>query len=70
MLLIQDWRARPVTWFWGDVPLFWQAPITHSEAVVRAGHPFNVVSAANLRLHRARHRDIQPWRWRVFPGGG
>jgi hypothetical protein len=36
--------------------------------VIRAGHPFNVVSALNLRLYRARHRDIQPWRWGTFPG--
>ena len=68
ILLIQDWRARPVTWFWGDVPLFWQAPVAHSSPVTRAGHRFSVVSAANLRLYRARHRDIQPWRWRTFPG--
>jgi hypothetical protein len=68
ILLVQDWRARPVTWFWGDVPLFWQAPMAHSPDVIRAGHHLNVVSAANLRLYRARHRDIQPWRWRTFSG--
>ena len=68
ILLIQKWRVRPVSWFWGDIPLFWQAPITHSSAVIRAGHRFKVVSAANLRLYRARHRDLQPWRWRTFPG--
>jgi hypothetical protein len=68
ILLIQDWRARPVTWFWGDVPLFWQAPIAHPSDVIRAGHRLNAVSAANLRLYRARHRDIQPWRWRTCSG--
>jgi hypothetical protein len=67
ILLIRDWRVRPVSWFWGDVPLFWQAPIAHSLAVSRAGRHFKVVSAANLRLYRARHRDLQPWRWRAFP---
>jgi hypothetical protein len=68
ILLIQDCRVRPVSWFWGDVPFLWQAPVAHSAAVIRAGHPFNVVSAPNLRLYRARHRDVQPWRWRTFPG--
>jgi hypothetical protein len=68
ILLIQDWAARPVTWFWGDVPLFWQAPIAHSRPVIRAGYHFGVVSAANLRLYRRRHRDMQPWRWQTFCG--
>jgi hypothetical protein len=63
ILLIQDWRARPMTWFWGDVPLFWQTPLAHARPVARAGHAFRLVSAANLRLYRARHRDTQPWRW-------
>jgi hypothetical protein len=67
ILLIQDWRARPASWFWGDIPLFWQAPIAHSRVVVRTGHRLNVVSAANLQHYWARHRDIQPWRWRAFP---
>jgi hypothetical protein len=69
ILLIRDCHARPVTWFWGDVPLFWQAPIAHSCPVIRAGHHFGVVSAANLRLYRRRHRDMQPWRWQSFSGG-
>jgi hypothetical protein len=68
MLLIQDCGVRPVSWFWGDVPFLWQALVAHSAAVIRAGHPFNVVSAPNLQLYRTRHRDIQPWRWRTFPG--
>jgi hypothetical protein len=66
ILLVQDWRARPVTWFWGDVPLSWEAPVAHSQEVIRADHRFNVVSAANLRLYRARHRDMQSWRWQTF----
>jgi hypothetical protein len=66
ILLIQFWRARPVTWFWGDVPLIWQTPIAHFQDVIRAGHRFKVVSAANLRLYRARHREIQPWRWQTL----
>jgi hypothetical protein len=67
ILLIQDRPARPVTWFWGDVPWFWQAPVAHSSPGIRAGHRFSAVSATNLRLYRARHRDMQPWRWRTFP---
>ena len=68
ILLIQDSHVQPVTWFWGDVPLFWQAPVEHAGPVLRAGHRFKVVSTANLRLYRARHRDLQPWRWRTFSG--
>jgi hypothetical protein len=68
ILLIQDSSARPVSCFWSDVPLFWQAPIGHSCLVIRAGHQFGVVSAANLRLYRRRHRDMQPWRWQSFWG--
>ncbi|MGH6913778.1 MAG: hypothetical protein ACREH3_08745 [Geminicoccales bacterium] len=68
ILLIRDWRTRPVTWFWGDAPLFWQAPVAHSRPVIRAGHHFRVVSAANLRLYRRHHRDMQPWRWQSFSG--
>jgi hypothetical protein len=66
LLLIQDWRVRPVSWFWGDVPFLWQAPVAHAAAVIRAGCAFDVVSAPNLRRYRARHRDLQPWRWRTF----
>jgi hypothetical protein len=66
ILLIQGWRTRPVTWFWGDVPLFWQTPLAHARPVIRSGHRFELVSPANLRLYRARHRDLQPWRWRTF----
>ena len=68
ILLIQDGRARPVTWFWGDVPLYWQAPVAHAQPVIRAGYAFELVSAANLRLYRAGHRDTQPWCWRSFQG--
>jgi hypothetical protein len=68
ILLIRDACARPVTWFWGDVPLFWQVPVARDRTVSTAGHRFEVVSAANLRLYRAHHRDLQPWRWRTFSG--
>jgi hypothetical protein len=68
ILLIQNGCARPVTWFWGDIPLFWQAPVAHTRPVIRSNHRFDLVSAANLRLYRARHRDLQPWRWRTFSG--
>jgi hypothetical protein len=57
ILLIQDWRVRPVSWFWGDVRFLWRAPVAHSGAVIRAGHAFDVVSAPNLRHYRARRRD-------------
>jgi hypothetical protein len=66
ILLIQDWRTRPVTWFWGDVPLFWEAPLAYTRPVIRSGHRFELVSPTSLRLYRARHRDLQPWRWRTF----
>jgi len=66
LLLIQDWRVRPVSWFWGDVAFLWRAPVGHSAAVIRAGHAFDVVSAPNLRHYRAGRRDTQPWRWRIF----
>jgi hypothetical protein len=69
-ILIQDACARPVTWFWGDIPLFWQVPVAYARPVIRSGHRFELVSAANLRLYRARHRDIQPWRWRTFANDG
>jgi hypothetical protein len=67
IILIRDWRRCPVTWFWGDVPLFWQTPLARARPMIGAGHCFRLVSAANLRLHRARHRDTQPWRWRTSP---
>lgn len=67
ILLVQNGPARPVTWFWGDVPLLWQAPVAQAEPVIRLDHAFEVVSADNLRLYRTRHRDTQPWRWRTFP---
>jgi hypothetical protein len=66
ILLVGNWRKRPVTWFWGDLPLFWLTPVAHVRAVLRGGERFQVVSAANLRLYRARHRDLQPWRWRAI----
>jgi hypothetical protein len=50
----------------GDVPLFWQTPLAHARPVIRTGHAFRLVSAANVRLYRARHHDIQPWRSRTF----
>jgi hypothetical protein len=70
IVLIQDACVRPVTWFWCDVPLFWQVPVAHPRPVSLAGHRFELVSAANLRLYRARHHDIQPWRWRTYANDG
>jgi hypothetical protein len=48
ILLIQDGRVRPVSWFWGDVQFLWQAPVAHSAAVIRAGHPFKMVLTMDL----------------------
>lgn len=68
ILLVQHSHAQPVTWFWGDSPLTWQAPVAHPAEVIRGDLRFSVVSVANLRLYRARHREIQPWRWQPSLG--
>lgn len=64
IILVQDAEHRPVTRYWGDVALHWDQPLLHPQAIDLNGKPITVISADNLRLHRQRHRDTQPDRWR------
>lgn len=64
IVLVQRANGAPVTLFWSDVPFHWEQPLLHDQPVIRDGHRFSVVSAANLIAARARHRETEPWRWR------
>jgi hypothetical protein len=64
LTLVQDAAAGPVTFFWGDVPFHWLAPLAEATPVMIDGRTCAVASAANLVRYRQLHRATQPWRWR------
>lgn len=62
IMLVQQKRAEPVTWLWGDVRFGWRQPLACS--LEFAGHSIEVATAANLSWYRANRRNLQPDRWK------
>ena len=60
--LIQNQDGVPVTWYCGDVRFAWLTPL--SAMCDLGGHRVAVVTPQNLRHHRDRYRQTEPWRWR------